>query len=303
MSHRADLDTECEILWAQLELVGSKRILLGAFYRPPESGSDILDQLQLSLSKIDVNKDRNILNIWVAGDFNLSHIDWENQTTIPGCPKPGLSRQLIELSNDFGLEQVVREPTRGSNILDLFFMSNPTLMDRVRILPGMSDHTGIPLVTINTRPKVNRSKPRRIHLYHKADWSAIKEDLTYISSDFQDICSDMVTVDDLWDDFCTRVKGTMDKNIPNKVVTPHKSPPWFNRNVSRIYRKKKKAFNKAKHSNNTDDWEIFRSLRKELNRQSRRNYRQYVRDTCSESMKKFYSFIKSLKKTPLVSQL
>ena len=88
----------------------------------------------------------------------------------------------------------------------------------------------------------------------------------------------------------------MEKNIPSKTITPHKKPPWFNPSISRICRKKKHAFDRAKKSNSTEDWETFRSLRKELNRQSQRYYRKYVRDTCAVSMKKFYSFIKSLKK-------
>ena len=142
-----------------------------------------------SLSKIDISEDQNI---WLAGDFNLSHIDGENQTTIQGCPKPGLCRQLFEIINDFGLEQVVREPTHGSNILNLFLTSNPSLVEKVRVIPGMSDHDGIPLplVTINTRPKLNKSKPRKVFLYHKADWSTIKSDLTEISCDFLDISLD-----------------------------------------------------------------------------------------------------------------
>ena len=106
----------------------------------------------------------------------------------------------------------------------------------------------------------------------------------------------MVTVDELWCDFSTRIKDTMEKNIPSKTITPHKKPPWFNPSISRICRKKKRAFDRAKKSNSTEDWETFRSLRKELNRQSRRYYRKYVRDTCAVSMKKFCSFIKSLKK-------
>ena len=84
-THRSDLDEECEILWLQLEIAGSKSVLVGAFYRPPESGSDVLELLRSSLSKIDLTKGQNI---FLAGDFNLSHIDWENQSTQPNCPKP-----------------------------------------------------------------------------------------------------------------------------------------------------------------------------------------------------------------------
>ena len=32
-SHRPDLDADADILWAQLEIVGSKPLLIGVFYR------------------------------------------------------------------------------------------------------------------------------------------------------------------------------------------------------------------------------------------------------------------------------
>ena len=66
-THHSDLDEECEILWLQLEIAGSKSVLVGAFYRPPESGSDVLELLRSSLSKIDLTKGQNI---FLAGDFN-----------------------------------------------------------------------------------------------------------------------------------------------------------------------------------------------------------------------------------------
>jgi len=40
-------------------------------------------------------------------------------------------------------------PTRVSNILDLFFTTNPALVQRVSILQGISDH-GIVQILVNT---------------------------------------------------------------------------------------------------------------------------------------------------------
>jgi hypothetical protein len=255
MSHRSDLDEDCEVLWAQLEIVGAKQILIGAFYRTPDSGPDVLESLRSSLSKLDTNK---CSNIWLSGDFNLSHIDWDNQSTLPKCPKPGQCRQLLDIANDFNLEQMIKKPTRGSNILDLFFTSNSTLVDSADVMPGISDHDGIPLVVINTKPKINKAKPRKIYVYRRANWPAIKKALADISSDFDDICLDMVNVNELWEDLKGRINKTVEVNIPSKTATPNKKAPWFDRNVSRLLRKKKKAFDKAKVSDTEADWETFR---------------------------------------------
>ena len=47
------------------------------------------------------------------------------------------------------LRQLSPLPTRDSNILDLFFTTNPTFVQRVSIIPGISDH-GIVQIQVNT---------------------------------------------------------------------------------------------------------------------------------------------------------
>ena len=65
------------------------------------------------------------------------------------------------------LEQMVTSPTRGQNILDLFFTTNPTLVNKTSILPGLSDHD-IVIVEINSRPEIIKQVPRDITLYKKS---------------------------------------------------------------------------------------------------------------------------------------
>ena len=89
---------------------------------------------------------------------------------------PGLSKQLFETANYFGLEQVVCELPRINNILDLFFTSNPTLVERSSVVPRISDHDGIPIVINSCKPRIikQRSKYKCTCMYHKADLAALK---------------------------------------------------------------------------------------------------------------------------------
>ncbi|XP_072047020.1 uncharacterized protein [Amphiura filiformis] len=160
---------------------------------------------------------------------------------------------------------------------------------------GMSDHDGIPLINIDTKPKINKSKPRKVFQFFKADWSNIKQDLTEISSDFSDIIPDLVSADELWVDFKNRIQETMEKNIPSRVVSSGKKIPWVDYEVKRALRHKQNAYNKARATDSSEHWEIFKSLRKHVNRLTRSKYRRYIRDVCAESNKKFWSLIKSLK--------
>ena len=116
-----------------------------------------MNELRESIKKI---KQTNNEHIWLAGDFNLPDIDWDLLNTKPSGVAPGLSKQVIEMTHDFGLEQVVREPTRINNILDLFFTSNPTCVERSSVVPGISDHDGIPI--INYKPRISKQIPRKI---------------------------------------------------------------------------------------------------------------------------------------------
>ena len=68
-------------------------------------------------------------------------------------------------------------PTRGQNILDLFFTTYPTLVDNVSITPGLSDHD-IVLTQVNVKHEVTKQVPRNIHLYKKADWDQLKQSMS-----------------------------------------------------------------------------------------------------------------------------
>ena len=67
-------------------------------------------------------------------------------------------------------------PTRLQNILDLFFTTNPTLVDNVSIKPGLSDHD-IVLVSVNAKPEITKQVPRTILKYKKANWGQLKQSM------------------------------------------------------------------------------------------------------------------------------
>ena len=50
--------------------------------------------------------------IWLAGDFNMPDVNWETNSFIPGGSYPAISKEMLNISADFGLEQVVKGPTR-----------------------------------------------------------------------------------------------------------------------------------------------------------------------------------------------
>ena len=136
---KPEFKTECENLWVQLNLSESKHVLLGAYYKPHEFDQNSFDELNKSLSLV---KQTNS-TIWLLGDFNLPKVDWEMKTVKPDCSFPTFYRECLEAFNDCLLIQMVTSPTRGHNILDLIFTSNPTLIDKISVSPDLSDHRSL----------------------------------------------------------------------------------------------------------------------------------------------------------------
>ena len=62
---------------------------------------------------------------------------------------------------ELGLTQVVRDPTRENNILDLMLVTSPDRCVDIQVNPGISDHDAVCL-TYEGRVKINKKKPRTV---------------------------------------------------------------------------------------------------------------------------------------------
>ena len=67
-----------ETVWATISLKDQQKLVVGSYYRPPDSGSDSIDDLESVLSFI-TEKFRNNpqCTIILGGDFNAGDIDWK----------------------------------------------------------------------------------------------------------------------------------------------------------------------------------------------------------------------------------
>ena len=137
-----------------------------------------LIQLQESLSSL-LDTSTLLPNIILAGDFNFPDIHW-----IDGGgqlqPNPAYGHEInslfLDIINDYSLEQFVTFPTRGNNILDLVFSSQP-IISQISIVPGMSDHEAT-LFSINSGANIcHTNLVHKIFLYHRGNIDGIKVDM------------------------------------------------------------------------------------------------------------------------------
>ena len=167
-----NLYTETFLYKVLFELV-TDVLLHTKYYKPHEHDQHSLEEFSKSLPKA-----RKLnCNIWVAEDFNLPKMDWNHMCPSPDCKHPSFYRQITEILNDSNLTPTVSLPTSDSNILDLFFTTNPTLVQRVSILPRISDHD-IVQIQVNTRKEMAIQRCCWFLLSYK-DRASIISDYTY----------------------------------------------------------------------------------------------------------------------------
>ena len=68
----------------------------------------------------------------LGGDFNCPGIDWCTYNLTESYLSGLFRESLIEFAQDSLLEQIVLEPTRGDDILDLCFTSHPGIIHQCK---------------------------------------------------------------------------------------------------------------------------------------------------------------------------
>ncbi len=111
-TRRSDLEPiGLECVWVELRLNG-KRILIGVFYRPPNSTPDVLRDMERS---IDLAVDTGIDDIIVTGDLNLNFLAHATR------------RKLDSLFLPYGFHQTIPEPTHytyhSHSLIDAMYAS------------------------------------------------------------------------------------------------------------------------------------------------------------------------------------
>ena len=157
------LETNGEMIWASVSIKSYPTLYLGAFYRP-HHGISLLDKQCLNELDLSISRLPNNCHIILAGDFNLPDVDWSKKFVCPQCRYSALSNQLINITLDYNLHQVVTSPTRENNILDFVFINVPFLVQNASILPGLSDHDMVS-VEILISPVRMKQPCRKIFLY------------------------------------------------------------------------------------------------------------------------------------------
>ena len=248
-----------------------------------------------------------ISHIWLGGDFNLPGINWDSESVKPYATHSQESHQLLSVAKNCFLDQMVTEPTRSTedtqNVLDLFFTSNQSLVNRVETIPGMGDHDAV-MVESSLRPHKIAKPTRKVHIYRKADYAGFGEDLRNFKDDFLEQ-AERSDVNQLWTRFKDKIISGMEKYIPSKMLkgSRHRKP-WATKRVKALQSKQKKLFSKKKKTKSGKTERAYRAVKAAAQREERKAYWNYIDnlievgddDGKTPKQKRFWSYIRNTRK-------
>jgi hypothetical protein len=286
---RSHLQATCHTINSAHELIGVEinganlRLNIYLVYRPPHQTVDRDTELYSLLSRLIHNKIAVI-----AGDFNCN-VNWETLTSgVEG-------NRLIDFSNENYLTQVVEEPTRGNNILDLIFTSEEDLISNVTVgeCLGTSDHCIVKCkLGVQTTPE--QPNVRRKLNFRAANFDRFRRDLNELP---HPVIGD---IEDVWNSFKSSFMEIQTACIPLKSVggTAKVNPKWFTREIASAIADRKHAYELLKTQPTPDREEALTNLRrvvKRLTRTAKRDEEHRVAAACKQNPKEFFDYVNSRK--------
>ncbi len=213
-----------EAVWIEVK-INSKSILIGGFYRPPNSNRDYIDRVYESLDRA---KNSSISNIVVMGDFNLNLL------------KNPDKEKIDDISLQFGFHQLIKDPTHftehSSSLIDLIFVNK---LDSV-IYSGVSDpflpnfvryHCPIFAIFKFSKPKIPKYR-RTIWKYNVGDYEKLR---TILSQTDWSYLNGESSIEDKCQELTSSIQKAATESIPNKsaIIRPSDSP-WITGHIRKL---------------------------------------------------------------------
>lgn len=253
VKRRQDLELpSVESVWVELHVSGTV-LLLGAFYRPPNSPSSLWQDIEHS---IDLAFSTNYSNIVITGDLNVDYLKQNPH-----------SRYLTNIITNYNLVQMVTEPTHytttSNSLIDLVLVNTVNFVKEIKVGENFLDQPlryHCPIYCFLYFPKIHTpSFKRQIWLYDRGDYNKFRDKLRnipWVST------LNKPNLEESVDAFNHVIFSTARECIPHKYVTIRQSdPPWMCNNVRKLIRKRRRLYGKAKSLNTVAAWDNFKSIR------------------------------------------
>ena len=273
-------------IYVEITKNNNSKVIIGTVYRPPkqQAADDVV--LYREINSLSLNKQAIII-----GDFNCPNIDWGS---MHGDQE---GNKLIEMIEDTFLTQIVDQPTRENNILDLILVTDPDLISNCEVGEKVNgcDHHLIRF-DVNIEQKLCENKSQKPD-YKRANFSLAR---ALLQSETWELLQS-ATVDETWKNFRDKILEVERTAVPMKTIRVHdtRSPPWMTTEIKRAVNLKKRNFTIMKENNTIEARNRYQqSLRacRGLIRTSKRNYERGIARNAKTNLKQFFTYIRTKKK-------
>ena len=189
--------SKCEMVAIKIPSIQTINIVI---YRPPDTKPNEFKVILKKLKEIFKELKTPEPTIILSGDFNFPFVKWKRLQN-GGCTweyktksnatkdQKQQFKDLMSICNEQCMLQVIEEPTRKENTLDLMFTNEPNVVTEVEVnKKWISDHSRVEVSTnyiINDQLNSNKeiddpnSKLRNLNFRaeEKIDWESIKESI------------------------------------------------------------------------------------------------------------------------------
>lgn len=111
------------MVWVKIKLQGRRHLLAAAYYNPHTSDEESQRLFAASARKATTTTNSHLI---IGGD-SLPAFDWKTTRLKNTNCYPLLHHQFLDTIQELALEQMITEPTREDNTIDLFLTNSPSL--------------------------------------------------------------------------------------------------------------------------------------------------------------------------------
>ena len=287
---REDLNNANEAVWIQVNRKNCKPLVVGCIYRPPDQATNnFVDNFSESLSKIDSNFDKVVLE-----DFN---IDFSVGRRNANSSQKRMLKGITELHD---LKRVIESPTRvtehSDSLIDLCFTNaHQKITESDVVDPGLSDHSLVycvmksgrhraPPKTIQFRSFKNYNRDSFVSDLHQVPW--------HVALNNHEDIDDCI---DTWSKLFLEVAETHAPTRTSRVRGF--SIPWLNSHITDLMNKRDYHLKKAKGDKCNTHWRLYRELRNKVTHNIKKAKSDYYTNLISNSKSNAKDFWRAFKQT------
>ena len=245
------IDKNTEAIWFELIQPNSKKLLIGAFYRPPHlDPSTFINDLESRLANFTMDGIETIF----LGDFNFDYAAPNLSST---------TKNLRRVTRIYCLKQIITTFTRvtqhSKTLIDLFFTFRPEMYSSGVIQIGFSDHFAI--VGVRKLHRIKSIPPKTVETrnYKNYDPKLFATDLSYVPWDILEM---ELNPEEAWNSFKDLFKSVADNHAPVNIRRVRgRSLPWITREVKDIMKERDYYHKKAIKTNQEVYWSSYKRLR------------------------------------------